>query len=105
MQYFLLPQNALSKLYRIYAKNATLADGAATAIANKVKGKDIEKSIKKGLDAVDDIDGVLGAFISRENKVGQVGKIPQIIKIEGDKLALLKGKIDDVLPGDYELFK
>jgi len=89
----------------IFADNATLADGAATAIANLVKGKDIEKSIKKGLDAVDDIDGVRGAFISRENKVGQVGKIPQLIKIEGDKKTILKEKIENLFLGDYEIFK
>lgn len=89
----------------IFALNATLADAAATRIANLVKGSDIEKSIKKGLDAVDDIDGVLGAFISRENKVGQTGKIPQLIKIKGNKSQILKNKIDDNFPGEYELFR
>ncbi len=89
----------------IFAKNATLADGAATAIANKVKGEDLEQSIKKGLDAVEDIEGVLGAFISRGNRVGQVGKIPQIIKIEGDKSRILKAKIEDSIFGDYEILK
>lgn len=89
----------------IFAKNATLADGAATRIANLVKGVDIEQSIKKALDAVEDIDGVKGAFICRENKVGQVGKIPKLIKIEGNKNKILKEKMEDMLPGDYEIFK
>ena len=74
----------------IFAKNAALADAAATKIANLVKGNDIEKSIKTGLDAIDDIEGVIGAFISRENKVGKTGKLPQIIKIEGDQFQILK---------------
>jgi len=89
----------------IFAKNASIADAAATKIANLVKGNDIEKSIKKGLDAVDDVDGVYGAFISRANKVGQTGKIPQLVKIEGNKNILIKEKIDNLFPGDYEFFK
>ena len=88
----------------IFAQNATLADGAATRIANLVKGDDIEKSIKRGLDAIDDIEGIRGAFISRENKVGQTGKIPQLIKIEGSKNKILNKKINDLFPGDYEVF-
>ena len=89
----------------IFAQNATLADAAATRIANLVKGSDIEKSIKKGLDAVDDIEGVMGAFISRKDKVGQTGKLPQLIKINGNKNQILKNKIDDYFPGDYEIFR
>jgi ApbE superfamily uncharacterized protein (UPF0280 family) len=89
----------------VFAINATIADAAATKVANQVKGKDIEASIKKGLDMVDDLDGVLGAFISRENKVGQTGKIPNLIKIEGDRNQVLKSKIDNIFPGDYEIFK
>lgn len=89
----------------IFAENATLADGAATQICNLVKGNDIEKSIKKGLDAADDIEGVRGVFISRENKVGQTGKIPQMIKIQGSKEEILRGKIENMFPDDYELFK
>ncbi|MFX1409376.1 MAG: UPF0280 family protein [Promethearchaeota archaeon] len=85
----------------IFAKNATLADGAATAIANLVKGNDIEISIKKGLDAVEDIEGVFGAFICRENKVGQIGKIPQLIKIEGDKKKIIKRKISDIFLNNF----
>ena len=89
----------------VFAKNATLGDAAATKVANLVKGADIEKSIKKGLDAIDDIDGIYGAFISRGDKIGHAGKIPQIIKIEGEKNRILKRKIEDLFPGDYKIFK
>jgi len=89
----------------IFAKNAALADAAATKICNLVKGSNIERSIKKGLDAVDDIEDLIGAFISRENKVGQTGKIPQLVKIEGDKNKILTEKQDFKFPGDYEIFK
>jgi len=74
----------------IFAKNAALADAAATKIGNLVKGKDVEKSIKLGLDAIDDIAGVIGAFISRDNMVGKTGKLPKLIKIEGNKNNILK---------------
>ncbi len=89
----------------IFGRNATLADGAATRIANLVKGADVEKSIKNALDAVEDIEGVFGAFISRDNKIGQVGKLPKIFKIEGDKNIVLKNKFEGLFPGKYEVFK
>ncbi len=89
----------------IFANNAALADGAATAIANIVKGEDIEKSIKKGLDAVDDIEGIKGAFISRKNNVGQVGKILKMVKIIGNKKQLINEKIENIFPGDFKIFK
>jgi ApbE superfamily uncharacterized protein (UPF0280 family) len=89
----------------IFARTATLADCAATRIANLVKGPDVEKSIKNGLDAVEDIEGIYGAFISRDNKIGQVGKLPKILKIEGDKKKILNNKFDNIFPGRYEIFK
>ncbi|MHA2122692.1 MAG: UPF0280 family protein [Promethearchaeota archaeon] len=78
----------------IFAKDASLADAAATKVANAVKGTNIGASIQKGLDVADDIDGVYGAFISREDKVGHTGKIPKLIKIEGDKNKIILDKID-----------
>ncbi|MFX1573964.1 MAG: UPF0280 family protein [Promethearchaeota archaeon] len=89
----------------IFAENAALADAAATKIGNIVKGNDIEASIKKGLDAVDDIYGVSGALISRENKVGQSGKLPKLIKIEGNKKNIFKEKLGTIFPGNYEIFR
>ncbi len=89
----------------IFAKNAALADAAATKVGNTVKGKDIEKSIKKGLDIIDQLEGVTGAFISRENKVGQIGKLPQLIKIEGDKHRILRNKLEDLFNDDFEILK
>ncbi|MHA2185131.1 MAG: UPF0280 family protein [Promethearchaeota archaeon] len=78
----------------IFARDASLADAAATRVANAVKGIDIEASIKKGLDITDDIDGVYGAFISREDKVGHTGKIPKLIKREGDRNKIIIDKVD-----------
>ncbi|MBA7529166.1 hypothetical protein ES705_21358 [subsurface metagenome] len=89
----------------VYGINATLADGAATRIANLVKGADIEKSIKDALDIAEDIEGVKGAFICRGNKVGQVGNLPNFFKIEGDKAQILNEKLDTAFLGEYEIFE
>ena len=89
----------------VFAGNASLADGAATAVANAVQGHDIEQSIKKGLDRANDIDGIRGAFICREDKVGQVGHLPKIFKIEGEKMSILSTKRNPYYFEDYEVFK
>ena len=89
----------------IFAKNAAIADAVATKIGNIVKGNDIEKSIKKALDKVDDFDGVRGAFISRGNKVGYTGKIPELFKINKDKIHKVGGKFERILQGDFEILK
>jgi ApbE superfamily uncharacterized protein (UPF0280 family) len=89
----------------IFAKNATIADGAATKIGNVVKGADIERSIKKGLDVADDLEDIRGVFISRKDKIGITGTIPQMVKIEGTNELVLKNKIEYFLPGNFEIFK
>ena len=89
----------------IFSDNAANADAAATKIANLVKGDDIEKSIKEALDAVDDFPNIRGALICRGNKIGHVGKLPQLFKIEGDKARILKDKFETTFPDDYETFK
>lgn len=62
----------------VNAKKPSIADAAATAVANIVEGKDIENSIKKGLNRADDIKEINGCLIIREESVGQVGKLPEI---------------------------
>ncbi|MBD3227950.1 MAG: UPF0280 family protein [Candidatus Lokiarchaeota archaeon] len=89
----------------VFAENATLGDTAATKIANLVKGEDIEKSIKAGLDAADDLPEIRGVFINRENKIGSTGKIPKMIKVEGNKKDLISRKVEDIAPQDFEIFK
>ncbi|MFX1500604.1 MAG: UPF0280 family protein [Promethearchaeota archaeon] len=89
----------------VFAKNCALADAAATKICNFVKDPDIEKSIKKALDVANDIEGVIGTFISRENKVGHTGKLPQLIRIERDKTIILKDKLRSFIEADFEIFK
>jgi len=66
----------------IFCKNSGLADAAATAVANIVKGNDINLAIQKGIEAAKSIREVEGVLILYKGCFGTWGKIPQIIKID-----------------------
>ena len=66
----------------VFCKDATLADAAATAVGNVVKGKDAKAGIQAGLIRGLSIEGVEGVLILYKGQVGTAGKIPQIIKVE-----------------------
>lgn len=65
----------------VFCKDATIADAAATAVGNVVKGDDTQVGIQAGIDRGLSIDGVEGVMIIYKGEVGTAGKIPQIIKI------------------------
>jgi len=69
----------------VFCKNAALADAAATAVGNIVKGEDAQVGIQAGIKRGLSIEGVEGVVIIYKGQVGTAGKIPQIIKIEKDK--------------------
>ncbi len=66
----------------VFCKNAALADAAATAVGNMVKGEDAQAGIKAGIGRALSIEGVEGVLIIYKGQVGTAGKIPEIIKIE-----------------------
>lgn len=66
----------------VFAKNATLADAAATAVGNVVKGEDAKAGIQAGINRGLSIEGIEGVMILYKGQVGTAGKIPKIIKIE-----------------------
>ena len=66
----------------VFCQNASLADAAATAVGNVVKGENAEAAIKVGISKGLSIEGVEGVLIIYKGQVGTVGKIPQIIKVE-----------------------
>lgn len=68
----------------IFAENAGLADAAATAVGNVVKGNNIAEAIKSGIHKALSIEGVKGTFILYEDKVGRAGEIPRIIGIRNN---------------------
>lgn len=64
----------------VFCRKASLADAAATAIGNAVKGEattGVEAGINKGMT----IEGVEGVLIIYKGKIGMYGKIPEIIKV------------------------
>lgn len=65
----------------VFCKNAALADAAATAVGNVVKGENVQVAIKKGISRGLSIEGVEGVLIIYKGQVGTAGKIPQIIKV------------------------
>ncbi|MCW4006852.1 MAG: UPF0280 family protein [Candidatus Bathyarchaeota archaeon] len=70
----------------VFCKNAGLADAAATAVANTIKGDDINAAIARGIKTAKTIQGVEGALIVYKGTVGTWGKIPEIIKINPNSI-------------------
>jgi ApbE superfamily uncharacterized protein (UPF0280 family) len=66
----------------VFCKDAALADAAATAVGNVVKGEDAQAGIQAGISRGLSIEGIEGVFILYKGQVGTAGKIPQIIKVE-----------------------
>jgi ApbE superfamily uncharacterized protein (UPF0280 family) len=94
-----------SDVVTVFAKNATIADGAATQIGNLVKGEDVDQSIRKALDKIDYIDGVEGALICREDKIGYAGKLPKMFHITGEKDKILQNKFISSDSEEFEIIK
>jgi ApbE superfamily uncharacterized protein (UPF0280 family) len=71
-----------SEVATAFCVEAGLADAAATAMGNVVKGEDVDEAIKRGIEVAKSIVGVKGAFILFKGHVGTWGTIPQIIKVD-----------------------
>lgn len=56
----------------VLARSCALADAAATAVANRVRGRD---GIREGLAAARDIPGVLGVVLLRDGRLGAWGEV------------------------------
>lgn len=65
----------------VFCGDAGLADAAATAVGNIVKGEDANIAIERGVELAKSIQGVEGALILFRGCVGTWGKIPQIIRV------------------------
>jgi ApbE superfamily uncharacterized protein (UPF0280 family) len=66
----------------IFAVDAGVADAAATAVANLIKGENVRDIIREGLDRALGIEGVKGAFILYRGTVGKAGQVPELIKVK-----------------------
>jgi ApbE superfamily uncharacterized protein (UPF0280 family) len=66
----------------VFCENAGLADAAATAVGNVVKGEDYSVAIEKGIEVAKSIRGVKGGLLIYRGFTGTWGKIPQIIRVD-----------------------
>lgn len=69
----------------IFAENAGIADAAATAVANTVKGDDEERIIEEAVELGLTIEGVRGVFIIYRGQVGLGGEVPAIIGVNPEE--------------------
>ena len=65
----------------VFAVDAGVADAAATAVANLIKGDDVRGVIREGIDRALSIKGVQGVFILYRGVVGKAGQVPELIKV------------------------
>jgi len=65
----------------VFSRNAGLADAAATAVGNQVKGENSRLAIERGIEKALSIQGVDGAVIVYRGMVGIAGRVPQIIRV------------------------
>ncbi len=63
------------------ANEASIADAAATSIANCVNGVDVESSIKRGLNRAHELSEIRGCLIARGDHIGTSGKLPELIRV------------------------
>ncbi len=66
----------------VFCKTAGLADAAATAVGNIVKGSEFKVAVKCGIDKALAIDGVEGVIILYKGFVGTGGKVPKLIRVK-----------------------
>jgi ApbE superfamily uncharacterized protein (UPF0280 family) len=69
----------------VFAANAGVADAAATAVGNLIKGDDCRGTVELGIKEASDIEGVRGVFILYRGIVGKAGQVPQLIKVSAQK--------------------
>jgi uncharacterized protein len=66
----------------VFARTAALADAAASAIGNKVKGK---KAVENGIKKAKSLKDVRGVLIIKGSVLGAYGSLPELIKITNTK--------------------
>jgi hypothetical protein len=69
----------------IFSTNAGLADAAATAIGNLIKGNNCRRVIERGINRALSIKDVKGVVILYRGMVGKAGVTPQLIKVSIEK--------------------
>jgi hypothetical protein len=66
----------------VFALNAGVADAAATAVGNQIKGDDVSGVIEGGVNEALGIETVVGVLILYNGMVGKGGHLPPMIKVK-----------------------
>ncbi len=77
-----------SEAVTVFAENAGLADAAATAVGNLVRGGDEIKAVEDAVLAGLSISGVSGVFILYRGAVGLGGDLPDIIGVNPGEMVV-----------------
>lgn len=77
-----------SEAVTVFAENAGLADAAATAVGNLVRGSDENKAVEDAVEAGLSIHGVFGVFILYRGAVGLGGDLPEIIGVNPGEIVV-----------------
>lgn len=70
-------------LATVFSKDSAIADCAATEVGNRVKK---EEDIEKVLNWAISLEGVSGVIIIKNDKIGIIGDVPELIKSKDKKL-------------------
>ena len=63
------------------AREASVADAAATSIANAVKGEDLKSSVERGLSQAKHVREIRGCLIMKGEHIGTWGKLPELVQV------------------------
>ncbi len=82
------------------ARETSVADAAATSIANSVRGENLKSSIKQGLSRAKRIREIRGCLIMRREHIGTWGKLPELIQVspESHELSNTQKKYQNYKP-------
>lgn len=82
----------------IVARSASIADAVATAVCNSVRGDDVEASVQSGLELAETIPHIRGAIVIRGVYVGKVGRLPRLLKLNGNIEDLFEASLHKLMP-------
>ena len=70
-------------LATVFSSKSYIADAVATAVGNRIKS---EEDIQDALEWAISLEGVDGVIVIKNDKIGVIGKVPELIKAEDKKI-------------------
>lgn len=66
-------------LATVIARDAALADSAATHVCNQIKTID---DIHPVLEKIGEVEGILGGLVIKDDQIGLIGQLPELVKFD-----------------------